>query len=313
MNDSMKILLLAELTAGFTALFWWIRQGSILRLLWHRAYDSLEAAAAKRVQDNRRSLQLLRGKKGFWQRMEQRLLYSGIVGRFPFLTPEIWIAVNLAAGAGVYFLALLLGAAWPGALMAAGGLWLLVWLALNRGMERNYNATDENLMKLLDFLGNYSITSGEITAVLGQVSPYMGEPLRGVLDACYYEAQTSGDTSIALLAMAEKIQHPKFRELARNLEISLRYCADLTVLVSQSRRSLREYTRLRQERKALAREAWINMLILGAMTVVILKALESLVGIPLGEILLHTLPGLGALTVIAVILLLFYRQVRMLD
>jgi len=309
----MKILLLAELTAGFTALFWWIRQGSILRLLWHRAYDSLEAAAAKRVQDNRRSLQLLRGKKGFWQRMEQRLLYSGIVGRFPFLTPEIWIAVNLAAGAGVYFLALLLGAAWPGALMAAGGLWLLVWLVLNRGMERNYNATDENLMKLLDFLGNYSITSGEITAVLGQVSPYMGEPLRGVLDACYYEAQTSGDTSIALLAMAEKIQHPKFRELARNLEISLRYCADLTVLVSQSRRSLREYTRLRQERKALAREAWINMLILGAMTVVILKALESLVGIPLGEILLHTLPGLGALTVIAVILLLFYRQVRMLD
>ncbi len=265
------------------------------------------------MQDNRRSLQLLRGKKGFWQRMEQRLLYSGIVGRFPFLTPEIWIAVNLAAGAGVYFLALLLGAAWPGALMAAGGLWLLVWLALNRGMERNYNATDENLMKLLDFLGNYSITSGEITAVLGQVSPYMGEPLRGVLDACYYEAQTSGDTSIALLAMAEKIQHPKFRELARNLEISLRYCADLTVLVSQSRRSLREYTRLRQERKALAREAWINMLILGAMTVVILKALESLVGIPLGEILLHTPPGLGALTVIAVILLLFYRQVRMLD
>ena len=168
-------------------------------------------------------------------------------------------------------------------------------------------------MKILDFLGNYSITSGEITAVLSQVSPYVGEPLRGVLDACYYEAQTSGDTSIALLAMAEKIQHPKFRELARNLEISLRYAADLTVLVSQSRRSLREYTRMRQERKALAREAWINMLILGAMTAVILKALESLVGIPLGEILLHTLPGMAALTVIAVILLLFYRQVRMLD
>lgn len=313
MNDYMKVLLLAELTAGFTALLWWIRQGSILRLLWHRAYDSLEAAAARRVRDNRNSLQLFHSKKGFWQRMEQRLLYSGIGSRFPFLTAEIWVVANLAAGAGAYFLALLAGAAWPVALMAAGGLWLLVWLAVNWGMERNYNATDENLLKLLDFLGNYSITSGEITAVLSQVSSYVGEPLRGVLDACYYEAQTSGDTSIALLAMAEKIQHPKFRELARNLEISLRYAADLTVLVSQSRRSLREYTRMRQERKALAREAWINMLILGAMTAVILKALESLVGIPLGEILLHTLPGMAALTVIAVILLLFYRQVRMLD
>jgi len=313
MSDYFKILLFTELAVGYTALFLWIRRESILYQLWHRAYDSLETAAARRVLDNRRSLQMLQGKMGFWRRMEQRLLYSGISRRFPSLTPELWILGNLAAGMAVYFLTLLLGAAWQQALLAAGGLWLLVSVAVNQGMSRNYNATDENLMKFLDFLGNYSITSGEITAVLGQVSPYVGEPLRGVLDACYYEAQTSGDTSIALLAMAEKIQHPKFQELVRNLEVSLRYSADLTVLVSQSRRSLREYTRMRQERKALVREAWVNILILGAMTLVILKALEALVGIPLSEIMLHTLPGIGCLTVIGVILLLFYRQVRMLD
>lgn len=313
MSDCIKILLLAELAAGFAALFLWIRRESILGQLWRMAYGSLEAAAAKRVQDNRRSLQLLRGKRTFWQRMEQRLLYSGVTRRFPFLTPELWILGNLMGGAAAYFLALLLGAAWHRALLAAGGIWLLVHAVLNQRMSRNYNNTDENLMKFLDFLGNYSITSGEITAVLGQVSPYVGEPLRGVLDACYYEAQTSGDTSVALLSMAEKLQHPKFRELVRNLEVSLRYSADLKVLVSQSRRSLREYARMRQERKALIREAWINILILGAMTVVILKAMESLVGIPLSEIMFHTLPGIGCLTVIGVILLLFYRQVRLLN
>lgn len=313
MSDYFKVLLLTELAVGYTVLFLWISRESILRQLWHRAYDSLETAAARRVRDNRRSLQMLRAKRGFWQRMEQRLLYSGISRRFPFLTPELWILGNLAAGMAVYFLALLLGAAWQKALLAAGGMWLLISVAVNQCMSRNYNATDENLMKFLDFLGNYSITSGEITAVLGQVSPYVGEPLRGVLDACYYEAQTSGDTSIALLAMAEKIQHPKFQELVRNLEVSLRYSADLTVLVSQSRRALREYTRMRQERKSLVREAWVNIVILGAMILVILKALEALVGIPLSEIMLHTLPGIGALTVIGVILLLFYRQVRMLD
>ncbi len=313
MSDYFKVLLLAELAAGYTVLFLWISRESILRQLWHRAYDSLETAAARRVRDNRRSLQMLRAKRGFWQRMELRLLYSGISRRFPFLTPELWILGNLAAGMAVYFLALLLGAAWQRALLAAGGMWLLISVTVNQCMSRNYNATDENLMKFLDFLGNYSITSGEITAVLGQVSPYVEEPLRGVLDACYYEAQTSGDTSIALLAMAEKIQHPKFQELVRNLEVSLRYSADLTVLVSQSRRSLREYTRMRQERKSLVREAWVNIVILGAMILVILKALEALVGIPLSEIMLHSLPGIGALTVIGVILLLFYRQVRMLD
>lgn len=176
MSDCIKILLLAELGAGFGVLFLWSRRERIPGRLWRRAYGSLEAAAAKRVQDNRRSLQLFRGKRTFWQRMEQRLLYSGLTGRFSFLTPELWILGNLTGGVTVYFLALLLGAAWHRALLAAGGLWLLVHAVLNRRMSRNYNATDENLMKFLDFLGNYSITSGEITAVLGQVSPYVGEP-----------------------------------------------------------------------------------------------------------------------------------------
>lgn len=71
MSDYIKILLLAELAAGFTALFQWIRRESILHQLWHRAYDSLETAAARRVQDNRRSPQLLQGKRAFgsaWSR-----------------------------------------------------------------------------------------------------------------------------------------------------------------------------------------------------------------------------------------------------
>lgn len=313
MRDCIRVLLLMELLVGFLLLFLWIRQGSILRSLWRRAYDSLEMAAARRVQDNRRSLQVLSAKKNFWQRMEQRLIYSGISRYFPFLTPELWVLAHLALAAAAYFLALLLGATWQAALLAGPALWLVINLAVNVCMGRNYNATDENLMKFLDFLGNYSITSGEITAVLSQVSPYVGEPLRSVLEACYYEAQTSGDTSIALLAMAEKLQHPKFRELVRNLEISLRYSADLTVMVAQSRRSLREYTRMRQERRSLVREAWVNIVILGAMVVVILKALEALVGIPLSRIMLHTLPGIGCLAVIGTILLLFYRQVRNLD
>lgn len=313
MSDYIKAALLAELAVGFTTLFLWIRRESILHQLWRRAYDSLETAADRRALDNRRSLQMLREKRGFLQRMEQKLLYSGISRRFPFLTPELWILGNLASGTAIYFLALLLGAGWQTALLSVGVLWLLTAGAVNLCMSRNYNATDENLMKFLDFLGNYSITAGEITGVLSQISPYMGEPLRGVLEACYYEAQTSGDASIALLAMAEKIQHPKFQELVRNLEISLRYSADLTVLVSQSRRSLREYSRLRQERRALTREAWVNIMILGAMTAVILKALEALVGIPLSEIMFHTLPGIGCLAVIGVILLLFYRQVLRLN
>lgn len=99
----------------------------------------------------------------------------------------------------------------------------------------------------------------------------------------------------------------------RNLEITMRYSADFTVLVSQSRRSVREYMRMRQERKALASEAWVNILILGGMTVVILKAVEALIGIPIEEILLHSWVGRVCMGGIGFILFLFYAQIRTMD
>jgi hypothetical protein len=93
----------------------------------------------------------------------------------------------------------------------------------------------------------------------------------------------------------------------------MRYSADFTVLVSQSRRSVREYMRLRQERKALASEAWVNIFILGGMTVVILKAVEALIGIPIEEILLHSWVGKICMGGIGFILFLFYNQIRSMD
>ena len=174
----------------------------------------------------------------------------------------------------------------------------------------NLRAVNEHMMKLLDFLGNYSITAGDITGVFHQVGRYMEEPIRSALDACYYEAQTTGDVSLALLSMAEKIEHPKFKELARNMEISQRYCADFSALVSGSRRSLREYLRISQERRGMLREAFVNMALLLGLSLVVLAVVGSLVQMPVAALLVSTLPGRAGLAVTGVICLLFMGQVR---
>lgn len=308
-----KILLLLELTGAFGLLFWWIRRESIIHNVMRLAYKSLEQAAGRRVQDNKRGMYLLNKPKGFLYQLEQQLLYSGLTRQIPALTPEIYITGNLFIAAFIYFLFSLAGGAWWLGVAAILIYEVSVYLLQNLLILRNYNAVDENLLRFLDFLGNYSITSGEVTIILNQISGYMDEPLKTVLEECYYEAQTTGDVSVALLSMSEKIQHPKFKELVRNLEISMRYSADFTILVSQSRKSVREHIRMRQERKALAHEAWINILILGVMTIVILKSVEALIGLPLEEILLQSWAGRGCLTGIVIILLLFYGQIRKMD
>lgn len=308
-----KVFILGELVGAYVLLFAWIRRESIIHNIMHKAYASLEEAANRRVEDNRKGIAMLYRKKGKLYGLEQKLLYSGLARKFAFLSPEIYIVVNLVLIATVYALVGMFSGLWWLGILVIIIMEVLLHVIINVLMMRNYNATDEGLLKFLDFLGNYSLTSGEVTGVLQQVSGYLDEPLKTVLEECYYEAQMSGDTGIALLSMAEKIQHPKFKELVRNLEISMRYSADFTVLVSQSRRSVREYMRLRQERKALASEAWVNILILGGMTVVILKAVEALIGIPIEEILFHTWVGKICLGGICFIMFLFYNQIRSMD
>lgn len=308
-----KILVAVELWLAFILFFWWIRSQSIIHNMIRMAYATIEEAALKRTKDNRRGEMLLKKEKGRLYKLEQRLMYSGLLKKIPFLTPELYITLNLLVVMAIYLLFGILSSAWWPGVVAVAVFEFLLYLLTNIMMTVRYNATDEGLLKFLDFLGNYSITSGEITSVLNQVSDYLEEPLKSTLEECYYEAQMSGDASIALLSMAEKLQHPKFKELVRNLEITMRYSADFTILVSQSRRSVREYMRMRQERKALASEAWVNIFILAVMTLVILKAVEALIGIPMGQILWQSWIGKGCVAGIVFILLLFYGQIRAMD
>lgn len=309
----LKILMGGFLYVGFLMLFLWTSSESILHRIAYSTFDSLEAAARMREQEKRKTRIMRQERKGLLYRAEQRLVYSGLPAKIPGLTPEWWIAGNVAVCGCGYFVTLFVSRSWTAGILVMGVIQLAVYLTMNVMMSRNYRSVNDNLMKFLDFLGNYSITAGEVTGILNQISKYLDEPLRSALDECYYEAQTSGDAGLAFLTLSEKIEHPGFRELVRNMEISARYSADFSVLVRNSRRAVREQMRTRQERKGLVNEALVNMLILIGMSGVILMAVEMLTGTSVKKILLDTIPGRICLAVIAGIFILMYRQIRRLD
>ena len=258
--------------------------------LLKRTRADMDAASRQRTLDGRKQLMELQQKHTILFSLERQLQYSGLKLRFPKLTVEWWIAGNAMAGAAAFLLLLFFFGTWYAvaglALLAAGeGLLLRILRTMNLHRVNN------SLMKLLDFLGNYSITSAEATSVFSQVTRYMDEPLRSALDTCCYEAQTTGDAGLALITMAERIEHPKFKELARNMEISIRYCADFTALVNSSRRSMREYLRVSQERRGMLREAAVNMVLLLGMSVIVLMTVGHLTDRTLWELLWGTLPG----------------------
>lgn len=309
MKTIFFLIIFFILFGGFFALFQEIRLLDQMTELLKKTKWDMDISARQRALAGRRQLTALQQENSIWAALERTLCYSGMKLRFPKLTAEIWIAGNMAVTA---LFVVVLSALAGFKVGIAGTVTLIIgeFLLLQYFRAENLKAVNENLMKLLDFLGNYSITAGEVTSVFYQVSRYMEEPMKGVLEACYYEAQITGDTSLALLSMAGKIEHPKFKELARNMEVSLRYCADFTMLVNGSRRSLREYLRIAQERKGMLREGLINMALLLALSLVVLFAVGSLVQKPWMELLTATLPGQVGLVVLAVIGVLFTSQIR---
>ncbi len=305
----MKIAVGLLILAGFEILFCWMVLENPLARLLSSTLDRADRSSRERSYEDRRLLLAYERREGLLKKWERRLLYTGMAVRHRWLTPEIWILLNIVGSAVVYFGALFLGRSFGWAVTALAAAQAVRMLAEKRLMSRNYRAVNDSLVKFLDFLGNYSIAAGEVTGILNQVSKYMEEPLRTVLDQCYYEAQLSGDASLALLAMAEKIEHPRFKELVRNMEVCARYSADFKELVHSSKRAVREHIKTGQERKAMIAEALINMLILLGMSLAIFLILEQLIGVSVSSLLLGSLPGGIALGVIGLIFGAFYLQI----
>lgn len=309
MKTVMYVFLFIFLFCMFLLLFYEIRLRRYFRELFLRTRADLDASRRQRILDGRKRLLELNQEHTPLVSVERMIQYSGLNIYLPGLTAEWWITGNTVVLTLIFLAVIMIFGLLPAialtAFLAGAEILLIRLMRL-----RNLRKVGANLLKFLDFLGNYSVTAAEVTGVFNQVSRYMDEPLRSALDACFYEAQTTGDASLALLSMAEKIEHPKFKELARNMEISIRYCADFSAMVSSSRRSIREYLRVSQERRGMLREAAVNMILLLGMSVVVLSVVGFLTDVSLWELMTGTLPGRVGIVILLAVFAAFAGQLH---
>lgn len=260
----------------------------------------------------RKMLSELESKNSILLRLERDIEYSRIRKRLPGITGGKIIVAGFIVSAcglvvGISYRSIFIGVLLP------LGYAAIVFAIIRWGRMRALSKVSEELPKFLDFLGNYSITTGEITGIFSQISPYLSNPLSQVVDEFVAESRVSGDTGMALLTMADKLEHPQFKQLIRNVEITARYSADFKSLVADSRRSMREFLTQSRERKSILREAAINMGLLLIMSVVVIVMVNILIGGSVTEILLHTFVGKIAIGAMVFIFFLFGMQVMKID
>lgn len=303
-----KNVIFVLLLIGFCLFFQRIKILKIVAsVLWHTKQE-LDDASRQRVLANRRNLILMQQQNSWWYQLEKALVYGGWIRRFPLLTVERWMAGNIVGISILFIVICVLSQQLGLAFIVCFAVLLVEYVVMKVCRIRAFRSVNDNLLKFLDFLGNYSITAGEITGIMHQISRYMEEPLKTVLAECSYEAQTTGDVSLALLTMAEKVEHPMFQEIVKNIEVSVRYCADFKLLVQNSRRSVREFLRSKEERSGMLREALISMVLLTGMSLLALVIVDELIDVSIWQMLGYTIPGRGAIVIIVLVFGLFFKK-----
>ena len=302
-NSGVFILLVA----GFYGLMQELRTAENFRKAVTLTVRRLDEKGKKNALEKREAIRMRAERVGIAAKIDRTLVYSRLEKKIPGLTAEKFIAFVTGTCTLIFIGVGSLAGIVTGAAVTVVCLFALYGII--KCMEiSNLKKTGDDLPRLLDLLGSFAASGAVYSNIFGQISIYMNEPLRTVFEECAAEGRMSGDISLALLTMADKIEHPQFKQLIRNMEITSRHSEDITGLVNDTRRSLRDYIREASDRKTMLRESAINMILLLIMSYAVLDISAHLSEVSVSEVILKSIPGRITLGVMAATFMMYFAQ-----
>ena len=307
MNVFCSVCVFILLAAGLYALMERTRAAENIRKAAAYMADRIDKNETKSAIERRKRLKERTEKEGFVARLDRALTYSCIKMKYPRMSAEKFIA-GLSLACAVVLITAGMSVGFAASLISCGIFLAFVYIYIRCLEISALKKTGDDLPRLLDLLGSFAVSGAVYSNIFGQISIYMNEPLRSVFDECEAEGRMSGDISMALLSMADKIEHPQFKQLIRNMEITSRHGEDITGLVNSTRRSLRDYIREASLRKTMLRESAINMFLLLVMSLAVLAITASLSETTVKEVMIGSIPGRVTICVMAGVFLMYFGQ-----
>lgn len=253
---------------------------------------------------------------GYMMKLDERLEYSGIRRRLPFLNAESYLVVMFVAAATLF---IIIGIAMKkpviGALSVAGlvGGSRLVQLLLIIYSKRR---TENSIITFINLMENYAKTSTDIVDIMGKIWPFLKEPLRTQVRECYLDAERTGSTVGALERFAAHVNHNKLKFVIRNFAICTRYEANYEEVIKDARASIQAYLRYSAERKALIGDARMEITILFGMGAAIIWAMGYFMETELLPLLIENIAGrviFGYLALIVVLVTIMFLKAEKND
>ncbi len=203
-------------------------------------------------------------------KLDLLVLQSNIRHIIPFASTEILMVLVTILATIVFVAVTSITHIWLFGVVGFLAVCFSAYMMLYFMAQINYRKTEESLMTFINLMENYSSTEDELIAIFSRIQTFLTEPVKSAVEQCCMEAELTGDKGRAIRNLEKRIEHEKFKEIVRNLEICSRYEANYAEVIKDSRSLLREYLAARKERKAIVNNARLEMaMIIGCCGVVL--------------------------------------------
>ena len=120
---------------------------------------------------------------------------------------------------------------------------------------------DESILQFANLLHSYSYQN-DLISVFESITPQLEEPLKTAVATCVAESRVDGDVSGAIGRLSLKMRHRKLTELLQALEAGSKNNANYKAIIGRCYDSITIYKGEKEIRRATARGARINIILM---------------------------------------------------
>lgn len=205
--------------------------------------------------------------KGFINRVDHDLMYSGLKIKYKWLSTELYLAVQSIVYLTLFVVISFIQKNMILSFGIVAVIALLQKILISLLSHLQYSKTEANLLQFMNIIENFAMASDDLINILDRSSYYLEEPLKSTIVHQVIEARTTGDSVTALRNLQDSVQHQFFKQFIRNLEVCSRYDTNYKEIIQDSRHVLEVELKNEKERQAIyanGRAEILAMLLCGA-------------------------------------------------
>lgn len=229
---------------GVYASYRYIVDGRIVKNSLISMYEKINLSGSNR----KASEQMIRkmygsyGRKGLLSHIDDNLRYSGIQANYPIVTTELYLTVLVIISVVMFLLISIMSGSMIYGAAAIALMLFITELYFNGRRRSRYIRVEDELLPLINSIDAYAGATDDLINILERSVPVLTGPLKNAILSAVSASKRTGNSSEVLRQLEDSIEHPFFKKLIRNLEISSRHSANYKDIITECRYQLDEAT-----------------------------------------------------------------------